>query len=214
MGLMREGAGLKDTLILKVDPASPDLKMIKYAAKILKGGGLVAFPTETVYGIGANLLDEEAIERLYKVKERPGNKPFTVHIAGLSQVKSLGCTLDARAKKLAKKFWPGPLTMVVASDGGGSIGFRMPANKVALLLIKSSGVPVAAPSANLSGRKPPTDAPSVLMDMRGKIDVIIDSGPTDVGVESTVADLTVKPFKVLREGAIREKELRKILADG
>lgn len=204
---------LKDTLVLKVDPDSPDGKLIGYAAEVLRSGGLVAFPTETVYGIGANLLDEEAVSRLYKVKERPRSKPFTVHISDLSQIKTLGCLLDARAKKLAGKFWPGPLTMVLKSKRGGSVGFRMPANKVAMDIIRRAGVPVVAPSANLSGRKPPVEAGEVLKELGGKIEVLIDSGPTEVGIESTVVDLTGKGFSVLREGALKKEAIEKILSD-
>ncbi len=203
----------KATLVLKVSPIKPDGKLIKYAAKALKDGGLVAFPTETVYGLGANLLDEEAIARLYKVKKRPRTKPFTVHIAGIRQIKALGCVFDARARKLAKKFWPGPLTMVLRSKVGAPVGFRMPANKVALGLIKASGIPVVAPSANLSGNNPPTKAKDVLRDLNGKIDVLIDSGPTDVGIESTVVDLTAKNIVILREGALKKKEIEKTLSD-
>lgn len=180
---------------------------------MLKDGGLVAFPTETVYGIGANLLDKKAVKRLYEVKKRPRNKPFTVHIASLGQIKALGCALDGRAKKLAGKFWPGPLTMVLKSRKGGSVGFRMPANKVAIELIKAAGVPVIAPSANLSGANPPTRAGEIIRSLGGKIDIIIDSGPTDVGIESTVADLTRKEIRVLRVGAVNIEELEKILSN-
>lgn len=204
---------LKNTLVLKVDPVKPDGKLIKYAANIIKGGGLVAFPTETVYGVGANLLNEEAVARLYKVKARPRSKPFTVHIASLGQIKSLGCVLDGRARKLANKFWPGPLTMVLGSNTGKPVGFRMPANKVAIDLIKAAGVPVVAPSANLSGKKPPTDAGGVLCDLEGKIDVLIDSGKTEVGVESTVVDMTGKTLVILRKGAIKETEINNCLKD-
>jgi L-threonylcarbamoyladenylate synthase len=205
---------LKKTLVLKVDPEAPDPKLIRYAAGVLKGGGLVAFPTETVYGLGANLQDKEAVKRLYAVKGRPEGKPFTVHIADADQVKALGCSLDARSGKLAGRFWPGPLTMVLGSRDGGGVGFRMPANKVALELIRSSGVPVVAPSANLSGKKPPADAMAVMKDLDGKIEVVVDSGPVDLGVESTVIDMTVRPFKVLRKGAIAEEDLKKALPDG
>ncbi|MCX5679511.1 MAG: L-threonylcarbamoyladenylate synthase [Candidatus Omnitrophica bacterium] len=191
---------LRNTLILKVDPIKPDGKLIKYAARVLKDGGLVAFPTETVYGLGVNLLNKEAIARLYKVKERPGRKPLTVHIADVSQIKALGCALDARARKLAKEFWPGPLTMVLRSKKGVPIGFRMPANKVAL-------------NPNLSGKKPPTDARAVLAGLDGKIDILLDSGHTEVGVESTVVDMTADPFVMLRQGAIKETRIKRLLAN-
>jgi L-threonylcarbamoyladenylate synthase len=205
---------LKKTLMLKVDPDNPDLKLIKYAALAISRGALVAFPTETVYGLGANFLDGKAVKRLYNVKKRPKGKPFTVHISEKGAMKKLGCPPDARAGKLARRFWPGPLTMVVRSKNGGSTGFRMPANKVALKLIEYSGVPVVAPSANLNGKKPPTLAGEVLADLDGKIDILVDSGRTDVGVESTVIDLTVNPFKVLREGAIKREEIEKVLPNG
>lgn len=203
---------LKTTLILKIDPVAPDVKLIKYAAGVLKEGGLVAFPTETVYGLGANFLNKDAIARLYSVKKRPNNKPLTVHIAGIAQIRALGCIFDARARKLAKKFWPGPLTMVLRRKKGTPVGFRMPANKVALNLIRASGVPVVAPSANLSGEKPPTDARQVLAGLNGKIDVLLDSGRTDVGVESTVVDMTAEPIVILRQGAVKESMIKKVLA--
>jgi len=206
-------SSLKNTLVVKIDPVKPDGELIKYAAGVLRDGGLVAFPTETVYGLGANLLNKRAIARLYKVKGRPGRKPLTVHIADVSQIRALGCVFDARARKLAKKFWPGPLTMVLSRKTGGSVGFRMPANRVALSLIKASGVPVAAPSANLSGKKPPTDGGAVLAGLNGKIDVLLDSGHTDVGVESTVVDMTSVPFVILRKGAVKEGNIKRLFAN-
>jgi len=180
----------------------------------LREGGLVAFPTETVYGLGANLLDKEAIKSLYKIKKRPGNKPFTVHIASLKQIKDLGCALDIRAGKLARHFWPGPLTMVLRSKNGGSIGFRMPKNTVALELIRMTKTPVVAPSANISSKKPPVTAAEALKDLDGKIDIVIDSGRTDIGLESTVLNMTTKPYTVIREGAIKNKAIGKILVNG
>jgi len=207
-------SSFKKTLRIKVDRAHPDKKLLRYAAKVLREGGLVAFPTETVYGLGANLLDETAIKSLYKVKKRPGNKPFTVHIASLGQIKKLKCALDVRAGKLARRFWPGPLTMVLKSKSGKSVGFRMPKNKVALELIRMARTPVVAPSANISRKKPPVTAAQVLKDLDGKIDIVIDSGPTDIGLESTVLDMTTRPYTVLREGALKNKDIRKILING
>jgi len=205
---------LKKTLRIKVDRSHPDKKLLSYAAKVLREGGLVAFPTETVYGLGANMLDEKAVKNLYKVKNRPGNKPFTVHIASLAQIKKLGCGLDVRAGKLARRFWPGPLTMVLKSKSGIGVGFRMPKNIVALELIRMAKTPVVAPSANISRKKPPVTAAEVLKDLDGKIDIVIDSGPTDIGLESTVLDMMTKPYTVLREGALKDKDIRKILAHG
>lgn len=199
------------TSVLKTDPRRPDKKVIAAAAKVIRQGGLVAFPTETVYGLAANLLNEDAIKALYAVKERAQNKPFTVHIADLNIIRKMGCSITAQARRLIEKFWPGPLTIVLKSKTGPKIGFRMPANKVALELIKSAGLPVVAPSANLSGSKPPTDAEGVLKELNGKIDIVIDAGPTDVGVESTVIDLTVYPPVILREGAIKRGQIEKSL---
>jgi L-threonylcarbamoyladenylate synthase len=197
----------RKTLLFKVDPERPDREKITCCAAILRGGALVAFPTETVYGLAANLLDPGAIDSLYKVKGRPRAKPFTVHIADTSAIKKMGCRLDKRAKALIRDFWPGPLTVILKAKGGRKVGFRMPANKTALELIRHAAVPVVAPSANLSGRKPPTKAADVLKQLGGKIDALIDAGRTKVGVESTVVDLTASPPRILREGAVRAKEI-------
>ena len=202
---------LKRTVVLKVDPKRPDKKLIARAAKILRSGGLVAFPTETVYGLGANLLNKDAIERLYKVKKRPRAKPFTVHIENVSLIRRLGCKITKEAGALMAGYWPGPLTIILECNGAGKTGFRMPDNAVARSLIRASGVPVVAPSANISGRTPPTAAEDVLKQLDGKIDILISAGPADVGIESTVIDMTVVPPKILREGAIKKKELLKAI---
>lgn len=195
--------------VIKIDPANPDKAAIAVAAKIIKDGGLVVFPTETVYGIAANLLDKKAVERLYRVKDRPEGKPFTVHISDLRMIRDMDCAITGAAEKLIAKFWPGPLTIILKSNKGRNIGFRMPANKTALELIMASGVPVVAPSANLSGKPAPTTAGEAMADLEGRVDMAIDGGRTEVGLESTVVDLTVDPFKVLRVGAIKEEELSK-----
>jgi L-threonylcarbamoyladenylate synthase len=204
-------SSLKKTIVLKVDPSHPEKKAILAAAKIIRLGGLVAFPTETVYGLAANCDDKKAMARLCRVKNRPKGKPFTVHIAGSAIIKKMGCTVTREAKALMDRYWPGPLTLVLPAKGGNKIGFRMPANKVALELIKRSRVPVVAPSANLSGSRPPVKASDVLKELDGKIEMLIDAGRTDVGVESTVVDMTIRPFMVLREGAITRKEISKSL---
>ncbi len=197
--------------VVKIDPANPDKEIIAAAAKIVREGGLVIFPTETVYGIAANLLDEKALKRLYTVKGRPGDKPFTVHISDTKMVRDMGCVITGTAKKLTDRFWPGPLTIILKSGEGKKTGFRMPANKIALELIKASGVPVVAPSANLSGRPAPATAGETMADLDGKVDMIIDGGRTEVRLESTVVDLTVDPLKVLRAGAIKEADLLKAI---
>ena len=197
--------------VIKIDPVNPDKRLIASAAKVIKEGGLVVFPTETVYGIAANFLDNTAVARLYRVKARPEGKPFTVHISDKSMIRDMGCLVTETAEKLISKFWPGPITIILASNSGEKIGFRMPANKIALELIKASGLPIVAPSANLSGKNPPVTAEQALIDLADKVDMVIDGGRTDVGVESTVIDLTIDPPRILRAGAVSEEELSKAI---
>lgn len=197
--------------ILKVDPENPDNDVILQAADIVRSGGLVAFPTETVYGIAADFQNKKAIEALYRVKERPPDKPFTVHISSISMIEAMGCEITAAVKKLIDKFWPGPLTIIIKSKDGRKIGFRMPANRVALELIAATGVPVAAPSANISGNKAPACAGDVLKELEGRVDALLDGGPAALGIESTVVDITVSPPKVLREGAVSRESLMEVL---
>jgi L-threonylcarbamoyladenylate synthase len=200
------------TLVLRVDPKRPDPAVIAYAAAGIRYGRLVAFPTETVYGLAAHRSDRRAIAALYAVKERPRGKPLTVHIADTAAIAKMGCVLTAEARALIRRYWPGPLTIILKARNGSKIGFRMPANRIAYELIRLAGVPVVAPSANLSGRKAPTDARGVLRGLKGRIDLVIDGGRTKVGVESTVIDLAVSPPRVLREGAIGTRQIEKILA--
>ncbi|MBU0895573.1 MAG: threonylcarbamoyl-AMP synthase [Candidatus Omnitrophica bacterium] len=200
-----------NTLLITVDPDMPNKDVIAYAAGIIKSGGIVAFPTETVYGLAANMLDKKAVERLCSIKSRPRGKPFTVHIADTGLIEKMGCRISKKAARLIKKFWPGPLTIILKSKNGRKMGFRMPENTAALRLISASGVPVVAPSANLSGKKPPVSAREALKDMDGKIDMILDAGRTKVGVESTVIDITASRPVILREGAISSKSLLKAL---
>ena len=195
------------TKIIKLNPDFPDKASIKEAAKVLKKGGLVAFPTETVYGVGANFLDKKAIDKLYKIKKRPKNKPFTIHISKFEDLKDLKIKLSKAAERIIYKFWPGPLTIVAFNNKKEKIGIRMPKNKIALHLIDECCVPIVAPSANLSGKKPPISAKEVLSVMKNTLDVILDGGFTEIGIESTVLDVTTQPFTILREGAILEKDL-------
>jgi L-threonylcarbamoyladenylate synthase len=207
-------SSLKKTIVVAVKAGRPDKAVILSAARVIKRGGLVAFPTETVYGLAANMNDDKAMARLCRVKNRPRGKPFTVHIAGTGIIRKMGCRITRRSKALMDRFWPGPLTIILPSKRGGNIGFRMPANKVALELIRKAGVPVVAPSANLSGQKPPVEASAILKELDGKIDMVIDAGPTNVGLESTVVDMSVEPFKILREGAIKPGLIKKALRNG
>ncbi|MFA5084859.1 MAG: L-threonylcarbamoyladenylate synthase [Candidatus Omnitrophota bacterium] len=193
--------------VIKIDPVNPDKIKISSAAKVIRAGGLVVFPTETVYGIAANLSDDKAMARLCKLKERPREKPFTVHISDEKMIRDMGCSVTDAARKLMDRFWPGPLTIILNSRHGKKVGFRMPSNKIAFNIIESSGVPVVAPSANLSGRIPPNTASEAMIDMLESVDMVIDGGPTEMGAESTVVDMTEDPPRILRAGIIRKSEL-------
>jgi len=200
---------MKGTIVIKIDPEKPDRRMMAYAGRVIREGGLVVFPTETVYGIAASRLNEKAMRDLRKVKKRPKGKPFTVHVSNVTAVEKMKCVVTKEARKLMARFWPGPLTIILRSKSGEKIGFRMPANPAALALIDAARVPVVAPSANVSGGRPPATADEVLRNLDGKIELLIDTGPTDMGVESTVVDLTVTPFRILRAGAIKRAEITK-----
>lgn len=195
------------TQVLKVDPKNPQLETIIKAADILKKGGLVAFPTETVYGLGANFFDKKAIERLQEVKQRPQNKPFTALIADLEELSRFECEISPFARELIERFWPGPLTMIFDTRKSGKVGFRMPNNAIALELIRQSANPIAAPSANISGKNAPTNAKEVMDQLGGGINLILDAGNTSIGKESTVIDATVFPYKIVREGAIPKDKI-------
>lgn len=208
------------TEILKIDINNIDLEKIKYSAGIIKSGGLVAFPTETVYGLGANGLDENAVKKIFEAKGRPSDNPLILHISDRNQIFELTGDIPLNAGKLMDSFWPGPITMVfnrsdivpdVITAGLGTVALRMPSHPVALALIKEAGVPIAAPSANTSGRPSPTNARHVIEDLSGKIDVIIDTGNAKIGLESTVLDLTTAPPAVLRPGGITPQQIRDVI---
>lgn len=195
------------TEVIKVDNQKPNKDVLEKAAKIIKKGGLVAFPTETVYGLGADYLNKKAIQKLYKVKKRPKNKPFTIHISNFDELLRLSCHISLFSKHLIKRFWPGPLTLILRTNSDEKIGVRMPRNKLALEFISRCTTPIVAPSANISGRRPPRNAESVLKDLDGKIDLLLDGGKTHVGIESTVVDASKFPYRVLREGAIHKSQI-------
>lgn len=189
---------------------------VKKAAEIIKRGGLVAFPTETVYGLGANGLDENAVPKIYEAKGRPSDNPLILHISKLDEIEDIVKEIPKSALILAEEFWPGPLTMVFkkservpyrTTGGLESVAIRMPSNKIARELIKAAGVPIAAPSANSSGRPSPTKAAHVIYDLDGKIDMVIDGGEVDIGIESTIVDVTGEVPVILRPGFITEKML-------
>jgi len=197
-----------------------DLAALEEAAGVIRSGGLVAFPTETVYGLGANALDGEAVRGIFAAKGRPVDNPLIVHIAQEGELAPLVTRIPALARPLLARFWPGPLTLVFpkaphipaeTTAGLDTVAIRMPAHPIALALIHLAGVPIAAPSANLSGRPSPTRAQDVLADLEGRVDIIIDGGPTAVGVESTVVDVTREPAVLLRPGGITLEELQEFL---
>ena len=213
---------MKQTLLLKVNSENPDQTKIQIAAQIIQKGGLVAFPTETVYGLGADALNSDAVLALFEAKKRPLDNPPIVHIADVSEVYKLAQEVPEKAELIMKKFWPGPLTLVfkrssiipnVTVAGLDTVAIRMPKHKVALALIKLSGRPIAAPSANLAGKPSPTTAKHVYEDLNGRIDAILDGGPTKIGVESTVLDLSVDPPMVLRPGGTTFEALKQVLGN-
>ena len=206
--------------MLKVDPQQPEIEKIRIAANFIKKGGLVAFPTETVYGLGADALNAKAVLALFEAKKRPLDNPPIVHICDAKDVYRLAKEVPPEAEKLMKTFWPGPLTLIfersvivpdVTVAGLDTIAVRMPRHNVALALIKESNCPISAPSANLAGKPSPTTAKHVMEDLDGRIDVVLDAGPTAIGVESTVLDLTVDPPQVLRPGGTPYEVLKKTL---
>jgi L-threonylcarbamoyladenylate synthase len=210
------------TLIFKLDPTYPDPKVIQTAAEIIRRGGLVAFPTETVYGLGADALNGEAVLALFAAKKRPLDNPPIVHVADPTEVERLVLEVPPKAKLLMEKFWPGPLTLIfkrsnlvpkVTTAGLDTIAIRMPKHKVALGLIEQSCCPIAAPSANLAGKPSPTTARHVYEDLYGRIDAILDGGATNIGVESTVVDLSVDPPILLRPGGAPYETLKQFLGD-
>jgi len=210
------------TLLLKVNPRKPEKAKVQVAAEFIKKGGLVAFPTETVYGLGADALNTKAILALFEAKKRPLDNPPIVHVENLRDVYKLAAQVPAQAERLMEKFWPGPLTLVfkhskavpeVTVAGLDTIAVRMPKHEVALALIRESGCPIAAPSANLAGKPSPTTAQHVIDDLKGRIDAVLDAGPTQVGVESTVLDVTVSPPIMLRPGGTSVETLREAIGD-
>lgn len=211
-----------NTLMLKVNPNKPDAAKIAVAAEIIQRGGLVAFPTETVYGLGADALNGDAVLRLFEAKKRPLDNPPILHIAEVEEVYPLVAEVPKKAELLMKQFWPGPLTLVFrhsanvpkeSTAGLDTVAIRMPKHPVAAALIRQSGRPIAAPSANLSGKPSPTTAAHVYEDLNGRIDAIIDGGAANIGVESTVVDLSCDPPLLLRPGGTPFEALKAVLPD-
>ena len=210
------------TIIAQIDKNQIDETVMAKAGEILKAGGLVAFPTETVYGLGANALDENAAMKTYAAKGRPCDNPLIVHIADLADLPIVAKNISEQAKQLVERFWPGPLTLIFekqyivpfgTTGGLSTVAVRMPTDEIALAVIRAGGGYISAPSANTSGRPSPTSAEHVWDDLDGKIDMIIDSGSVDIGVESTIVDMTVTPPMILRPGAITKEMLEEVIGE-
>lgn len=211
-----------DTKWFVINDDVEQIAKLQAAAKIIKQGGLVAFPTETVYGLGANGLDSEAAAGIYLAKGRPSDNPLILHVANIAMVESLTSSLSDVAYKLMEAFWPGPMTLILPrseivpdqiTGGLNTVGIRMPNHPIARQLIELSGLPIAAPSANTSGRPSPTTAQAVKADLAGKIDAIIDGGSCCYGVESTIIDCTSPVLTVLRPGAVTMEMLAEVVGD-
>ena len=209
-----------ETKLIKVSPSNPQDDLIQMASEILQSGGLVAFPTETVYGLGADALSSIAVNKVFAAKGRPADNPLIVHIAESEQIKELTDTIPPVGKVLADAFWPGPLTLVVKSSlsvpkvvtgGLDTVAVRVPKHNVTLELIKKLNRPIVGPSANKSGRPSPTTAQHVYDDLNGKIDLILDAGPTLIGIESTVVDVTVNPPLILRFGGLTREKIEQLI---
>ncbi|ADL52754.1 L-threonylcarbamoyladenylate synthase [Clostridium cellulovorans] len=208
-----------DTKVLIFKENNIEKDKLREVAEVIRNGGLVAFPTETVYGLGANAFDENAVEKIFIAKGRPQDNPLIVHISQLDDIFPLVKEIPSSAKMLMDNFWPGPITFILnketcipykTSAGLETIGIRMPSDPLARALIKEVGVPIAAPSANLSGKPSPTDINRCIEDLEGKVDCIIGGSNSEVGLESTIVDCTVEPPCVLRPGAITIEMIRKI----
>jgi L-threonylcarbamoyladenylate synthase len=206
--------------LVTVDPAAPDPGAIREAARLLRGGALVAFPTETVYGLGANALDEAAVRRIFAAKGRPAYNPLIAHVADAEDARRYAAVWPAAAERLARRFWPGPLTLVVpkrpeipdaVTAGLGSVALRVPSHPVAHALVAAAGVPVAAPSANRYTAVSPTTAQHVAAGLGEAVAMILDAGPTSVGIESTVVDLSGERPTLLRPGTIPPSELEAVV---
>ena len=207
------------TEVVKLDPVNPDIRKIQRAGEIIKKGGLVAFPTETVYGLGGDALNPDSSAKIYAAKGRPSDNPLIVHIGCLEDLNKIVKKVPGKAQKLAEAFWPGPLTMVleksdivpITTTGGlSTVAVRMPDHPAALELIRASGGYIAAPSANVSGKPSPTLAKYVAEDLDGKIEMILDGGPVGIGLESTIVDLSENDPVILRPGFITCEMLEEI----
>jgi L-threonylcarbamoyladenylate synthase len=210
------------TRVIEVDRERPDPSAIEEAAEAIKAGKLVVFPTETVYGLGADALDPAAVQKIFDAKQRPANDPLIVHLAHIGQVNQCAVGLPPGARKLGLSFWAGPLTLILkkkpavpdlVTAGLDSVALRVPAHRVARAIMEMAGVPVAAPSANRFSRPSPTTAQHVLDDLDGRVDLVLDAGPTDIGLESTIVDFTVDPPVIRRPGGITFEQVHSLVPE-
>ena len=208
------------TIVIEIDEAQPQPARVQLAADFLRQGKLVAFPTETVYGIGANALSAEAAAKIYQAKGRPSDNPLIVHLAEWTEATRYVEAIDERVERLAAAFWPGPLTMIfkkrdnipsTITGGLNTVGIRIPRHPVARAILRACGLPIAAPSANLSGRPSPTEFAHVAEDLNGRVDMIIRSGSAEVGLESTVIDMSREIPVILRPGAVTQSMIETVI---
>lgn len=201
---------------------SKDYQKLRYSAEIIKNGGIVVFPTETVYGIGTNGLDKEAVERLYKIKERPLNKPISLLVSDYEMIEKVVKDINELEYKIMKKFFPGPLTIIlnkkdivpdILTSGGSTVGIRMPEEEITRKLIEYAGVPIAAPSANISGKPSGIDLQEIVKEFGDKVDYYIDGGKSKIGIGSTIVKVENNTIKILREGSISKKEIEDLIND-
>lgn len=212
----------RSTRVVIVDPRHPDLDVITQAASTIQRGGLVVFPTETVYGLGANALDVAAVASIFDAKKRPPTDPLIVHVADVASVQTVARSTPPGFSEIARRFWPGPLTVILpkradvpvtVTAGLDSVGVRVPAHPVARALLLAANVPIAAPSANLFSRPSPTRVSHVLADLAGRVDLVLDAGPSEVGLESTILDMTTSPPLIRRPGGVSLPAIREVLAN-
>ncbi|MBE7055174.1 MAG: threonylcarbamoyl-AMP synthase [Ruminococcaceae bacterium] len=210
------------TKIIKIDPANIDMELLSQAADVIKHGGLVAFPTETVYGLGADTFNSDAVANIFRAKGRPMDNPLISHISDIADLEMFAREIPPSAIKLAEEFWGGPLTLILKKKAGipdcvtaglDTVAVRLPSHSIANVLIKLSGTPIAAPSANLSGSPSPTTATHCIQDLDGRVDMIIDGGSSMIGIESTVIDLSTEVPVILRPGMISPEDMRSVIGE-
>ena len=199
------------TEVIQINAREPEIEKIKQTANLIIEGSLVVIPTDTVYGIAANMLNKKTIQRLAEIKQRPKDKPFSLHIASKEEVEKYALGILPAAYRLIERFWPGPLTLVLKSRDNSKVGIRMPNHAVALSIIQEVNLPVVCPSANLSGNPTCHTVDEVLKDLNGLVDLVIDAGSTPLGIESTIIDATKLPIEIIREGVLNRDKIEEVV---